>query len=226
MSPMDAVIFDLDQTLLDRERSLRNFISWQCHGMLKPYLANKMDFSTRFMELDANGTLWKDKVYAALIEEFSLKDWSVQELLRVYESCFCAFAVPRSGVIEAITQLSQQYQLGLISNGKSPFQERNFTALGIAPLFESVIVSQAVGLRKPDPEIFLLGCQELRVSPQRTIYVGDNPISDINGAINAGLHTIFVTTSLYPECKNAHGICSDLRKLPSIVKSLAGRSTG
>ncbi|KAI9134716.1 HAD family hydrolase [Acaryochloris sp. CCMEE 5410] len=218
---MDAVIFDLDQTLLDRDRSLRDFIHWQCHGMLRPYLSNKADFIARFMELDANGTLWKDKVYAALIEEFSLTEWSVQELLNVYESCFCAFAIPRSGVIEAITHLSPHYKLGLISNGKSPFQERNFTALGIAPLFKSVIVSQAVGLRKPDPKIFLLGCQELGVSPQQAIYVGDNPIADINGAINAGLHTIFVTTSLYAECNNAHAACSDLKSLPSIVESLA-----
>lgn len=219
---IDAVIFDLDQTLLDRERSLQAFISWQCHGMLSPYLENKLDFIARFIELDANGTLWKDKVYAALIDEFSLTEWSVKELLSVYETCFCAFAVPREGGIEAIQQLSKKYKLGLISNGMSPFQERNFTALGIASLFKSVIVSQAVGFRKPDPKIFLLGCQELGVSPQRTIYVGDNPISDINGAINAGLHTIFVTTALYPECRSAHGICSDLRSLPSIVEMLAG----
>lgn len=218
---MEAVIFDLDQTLLDRDRSLRNFIRWQCQGMLGPYIDHhEAAFTSRFLELDANGSVWKDSVYATLIDEFSLADWSVQELLAVYEACFCAFSVPREGTIAAIHLLSAQYKLGLISNGRSPFQQRNFRALGIHDLFASIIVSQSVGLRKPDPRIFHLGCQELDVLPEAAIYVGDRPISDIKGAKSAGLKTILMATPSHSQCEVADAICSTMVELPSIVENI------
>ncbi len=217
---MDAVIFDLDQTLLDRDRSLREFIHWQCRGMLRPYLENEQSFTNRFIELDANGTVWKDRVYQELINEFSLADWSVQELLTVYETCFCAFALPREGVVEAVKSLAGKYKIGLISNGMTPFQERNFRALGISSVFESIIVSQAVGLRKPDRQIFHLGCHQLGASPQNTIFIGDNPIADMRGASDAGLNTIFVTTPLHADCAIADVICSDMRELPCLVEAM------
>ena len=107
---MKAVIFDLDQTLLDRTKSLQNFLLWQCEGMLRPYIENREAFITRFVELDANGKLWKDKVYSALIEEFHLEEWSCAELLSVYESCFCAFSTPRPGVLEALNEISPRFR--------------------------------------------------------------------------------------------------------------------
>ncbi|MEZ5329812.1 MAG: hypothetical protein R3F19_32590 [Verrucomicrobiales bacterium] len=106
---MRAVIFDLDQTLLDRERSLLNFLAWQCEGMLKPYIDDPAAFISRFVELDANGTVWKDKVYSELIGEFHLEGWwSCPELLSVYESCFCAFSVPKAGVLDALATISKR----------------------------------------------------------------------------------------------------------------------
>ena len=49
-----AVIFDLDQTLLDRTTSLLEFLRWQTEGMLKPDLKSPSDFISRFVELDNN----------------------------------------------------------------------------------------------------------------------------------------------------------------------------
>ena len=176
---MRAVIFDLDQTLLDRERSLHDFLTWQCKGMLRPYIEDQAAFISRFVELDDNGAVWKDKVYSALIGEFHLEEWSCAELLSVYESCFCAFSAPRPGVLEALSAISTRYKLGLISNGMTPFQERNFRGLGIASMFDSVIVSAAVNLRKPEAAIFHLACSELGVRPDEAVYVGDNPTADV-----------------------------------------------
>lgn len=214
---MRAVIFDLDQTLLDREKSLLDFLAWQCEGMLRPYLDDQAAFISRFVELDANGTVWKDKVYSGLIAEFHLEAWSCAELLSVYESCFCAFSVPRPGVLEALDSISSRYKLGLISNGMTPFQERNFRGLGIASMFGSVIVSAAVNLRKPDPAIFHLACSELGVRPDEAVYVGDNPIADIEGARNAGLRTIFIPSAAHPVCAAADAFCDDMRRLPEIL---------
>jgi putative hydrolase of the HAD superfamily len=218
---MGAVIFDLDQTILDRQQSLVNFVTWQCRGMLRADIKDESSFIDRFIELDANGSVWKDVVYQALISEFSIQQWTVSELLSVYENCFCGFSVPKVGVAEAISEISKQHRIGLISNGMSPFQERNFRCLGFSSLFGSVIVSQAVGLRKPDSRIFMMSCQELEVLPSESIYVGDNPVADIQGAKDAGLQTIFIPSSLYPECSFSDATCTDMFHLPSIVDRLA-----
>ncbi len=215
---MQAVIFDLDQTLLDREESLLDFLTWQCEGMLRPYIDDRAAFISRFVELDANGTVWKDKVYASLIAEFRLADWSCAELLAVYESCFCAFVVPRPGVLEALDLISSRYKLGLITNGMSPFQERNLRGLGVESLFGSVLVSAAVKLRKPDPAIFHLACSELGVRPDEACYVGDHPIADVEGAKDAGLRTIFIPSSVHSHCDAADASCDDMSQLPQILE--------
>ena len=89
---MKAVLFDLDGTLLDRAASLNDFIHWQTNGMLKSDISNKEQFISRFLELDQNGIVWKDKVYEVLIDEFKILNWTVEELLSSYELCFCAFS--------------------------------------------------------------------------------------------------------------------------------------
>lgn len=221
---MSAVIFDLDQTILDRQQSLVNFVTWQCRGMLRADIKDESSFIDRFIELDANGSVWKDVVYQALISEYSIQNWTVMELLSVYENCFCGFSVPKVGVDEAIKEIAKQHCIGLISNGMSPFQERNFRCLGFSALFGSVIVSQAVGLRKPDSRIFLMSCQELSSSPSESIYVGDNPVADIQGAKDTGLQTIFIPSLQYPECSFADATCTDMSHLPSIVDRLIAHS--
>ncbi|MEM8954855.1 MAG: HAD family hydrolase [Verrucomicrobiota bacterium] len=221
--PIRAVIFDLDQTLLDRTESLSEFLRWQTEGILKADLESPSDFVSRFIELDNNGRVCKDEVYQRLIEEFKIMEWKMEELLSVYENCFCAFCVSRAGAEQAILELSRDYRLGLISNGKTPFQERNFRSLGYSDLFDSVVVSDAAGMRKPDTEIFHPGCSELDVSPGEAVFVGDSPTADIQGARNAGLKTIFVPTELFPTCDDFDETCGDLATLPVIVNNLTVR---
>jgi putative hydrolase of the HAD superfamily len=192
--------------------------------MLRSYVKDEEKFVTRFMELDSNGTVWKDKVYETLLEEFGIKEWSSAELLSVYENCFCGFAIPREGVRDALLVLSRSHKIGLISNGMSPFQERNFRGLGLSSFFQSVMVSQAVNLRKPDARIFQRGCEELGVEPSETVYVGDNPVADIQGAKDAGLLTVFVPTLLHPDCPFADAVCDDMSELPVIIKKLTNHA--
>lgn len=192
MNQKKAVIFDLDQTLLDRTTSLIKFLTWQINFFQLISANDREPFIQRFLELDDNGKVWKDHVYENLIQEFSIQGHSKEILLTSYIRNFNKFSCCFEHVENVIIQLKQQgYLIGLISNGRTPFQEHNFYALGLAEFFSSIIVSEAVGIRKPDPAIFLLSCQQLGVHPQDCIFVGDNELADIQGAKAVGMKTIF-----------------------------------
>ncbi|WP_392407139.1 hypothetical protein ACF3DV_16170 [Chlorogloeopsis fritschii PCC 9212] len=74
-----AVFFDLDGTLLDRDASVKQFIAAQ-YDRLTVHLSHipKIDYITRFIELDCRGHVWKDKVYQMLVAEFEIERMSWQ----------------------------------------------------------------------------------------------------------------------------------------------------
>lgn len=213
---MKAILFDLDETLLDRSGSLTRFCYWQATSVLEIDDADR--FVRRFIELDANGSVWKDRVYQVLKIEFSIPE-STNELVDQYLAHFSDFCQARPGALDAVRQLADDgYKLGLVSNGKSPFQENNFSALGVADLFGTIIVSDAVGYKKPDPRIFEMACKELSVSPDDCVFIGDNPVADIQGAAGLGMYTVFIPSNLYGnQCMGATAVCTDYNDLVSII---------
>lgn len=217
---MRAALFDLDETILDRSGSLKDFVVWQANGMLRSSIADIPKFVDRFIALDQKGMVWKDKVYASLIDEFSITDWTVEELLDTYLLTFCSFCKPRNGALAAIEEFRRcGYKIGLVSNGKTPFQERNFRALDFKNMFDCVIVSEAVGMRKPDKAIFELACQNVDANLETSFFIGDNPKADIEGAKNAGMKTIYVPVDPdVDRCEYADATFSDLADLPNYIK--------
>lgn len=70
---ISTVIFDLDGTLLDRETSLRLFVEDQYERYTDHlYPVSKIEYVSRFIELDNHGYVWKDKVYQELNKEFTI----------------------------------------------------------------------------------------------------------------------------------------------------------
>ncbi|MAN53297.1 MULTISPECIES: HAD family hydrolase [unclassified Marinimicrobium] len=220
---MKSILFDLDNTLLDRASSLIGFCHWQATSSLG--IDNSEKFVGRFVELDSNGSVWKDQVYQCLKGEFSIPQ-SVDELVDEYLNHFRNFCAERPGASDAVRQLAREgYKIGLVSNGKSPFQEENLSALGIADFFDSIIVSEAVGCRKPDPSIFELACKELAVSPDQCIFIGDNPVADIRSAAKVGMYTVFIPSELYGDrCAEADAVCRSYAELLSIIENAESRS--
>jgi HAD superfamily hydrolase (TIGR01509 family) len=67
---------------------------------------------------------------------------------------------------------------------------RDAEAFGLAGLLDALVYSEEVGVRKPDPEIFLHACRQLDVEAFATMYVGDNLVTDVQGAANVGMTTV------------------------------------
>lgn len=191
------LLFDLDQTILNRNASLIRFIKWQLNFFQLVPQAEKNAFIQRFVELDDNGNVWKDIVYQQLIKDFHITKYTVDQLLESYIVDFNKFSIGFENVQTVIPDLYKKgYRMGLVSNGKTPFQEHNFYALGLTEYFSTIVVSEAVGLRKPDQQIFIYACEQLHCLPDDCIFIGDNPKADIAGAKNVGMKTIFFHPTL------------------------------
>jgi putative hydrolase of the HAD superfamily len=65
---------------------------------------------------------------------------------------------------------------------------------GLNTLFEIIICSRDLGIRKPNPEIFKHVLDELTILPSETVHVGDSVEADMDGAVNSGITPIWIRT--------------------------------
>ncbi|WP_245411499.1 HAD family hydrolase [Alkalicoccus urumqiensis] len=188
---MKAVLFDLDGTLLDRDTSVRAFIDhqydrfWNGAGVKTAYIR-------RFLELDAGGYVWKDRVYQQLAVEFPQLKLSWKVLLDDYVDRFQEEAQGFSGLHAMLRSLRESgLLLGIITNGRGHFQQRNIDALDIGAYMDIVLISEWEKVKKPDPAIFMQALKRLNVAPAASVFIGDHPINDIEAAKGVGMRTIW-----------------------------------
>ena len=218
-----SVLFDLDGTLLNRDASVDQFIAVQ-YDRLTAHLSHipKINYVTKFIEIDDRGHVWKDKVYQALVTEFEIEGISWQALLDDYETQFQFHCVPFHFLVEMLNLLKQQgYLLGVVTNGFGKFQTRSIEGLGIQNYFDVILISEVEQVRKPQLEIFQRAMNRLGVSAQDSVFVGDHPEADILGAKRANMRTIWKRTSYWTEAKEADAIIDELHEIPLILKAFS-----
>ena len=89
--------------------------------------------------------------------------------------------------------LADRFKLGILTNGMPPHQHRKLAASGVSDEFEtSVITSGGIGVGKPDSEAFDAVLEELGVSPHEALMVGDTFGRDVEGAVMAGIHAVWI----------------------------------
>lgn len=214
---LESVLFDLDGTLLDREKSLEKFIELQYQNLVAhQYNTDFNQYKNRFIELDNNGYTWKDTVYESLIEEFGLKRLTTESLLQDYIHNFSKCIVPMDNLYQTLDFLSEKnIKLGIITNGKTDFQRKNIKALKIEKYFKVILISEEEKLKKPQAEIFLKALKLLEVSANETIFVGDHLTNDVLGANNVGMLGILFDN----KCKsiNMKNRIKDLKEIADYI---------
>lgn len=80
---------------------------------------------------------------------------------------------------------------GVVSNGWTVKQAEKLVRLGLANAFSpgAIFISEEIGVAKPHPRIFLVACEGLGIQPAEALYVGDDPVKDVDPAHEAGLFT-------------------------------------
>ena len=101
---------------------------------------------------------------------------------------------PRPEAIGVLSHLKQkQHKLGLISNCASE-TVTVWENTSIKPFFKVTIFSCAVGLKKPNPQIYQIALNRLKVKPQDCLYIGDGSNRELTGALSVGMHPVLIRT--------------------------------
>lgn len=110
----------------------------------------------------------------------------------ILDYCYNKVADHISAVSKPVLQkLSDRMPMVLVTN----FYGNMHTVLeefGLSRLFDDVVESSVVGVRKPNPEIFRMGAERLGLEPQQTVMIGDSPDKDIIPAHTAGCQTVWL----------------------------------
>lgn len=120
------------------------------------------------------------------------------ELADTYWELFCSLCYFEPGAHEALVHTARSHRLGIITNGYGEAQRRRLDACGIAQLFDSLVISDEAGMRKPDPRIFELALADMGLTREEALFVGDSIADDYEGAKRAGIDFCFYNRDSSP----------------------------
>lgn len=198
------VLFDLDDTLFDHSGTTRTALAqWvrsrpalaappfeQVLAVYREALeAAHWQLLRGELSLDGARIQRTQQLYAAfgrtLDAEAALAEaWDWRALYQTQRR-----AVP--GAAELLQALRGRATVGIVSNNQTAEQEGKLADLGLAPLIDMLLTSEAAGCAKPDPAIFALAVERCGGDPARTVMVGDAWETDILGARAAGLRAVW-----------------------------------
>ncbi len=200
------ILFDLDDTLFDHRRATH--IALQAvHAVHAADLAFDAFAQEHARVLEVYhqrflaGELTLDEARAArMIEAFATfeRKISVEQSLAVADIYRREHRGNRAlvpGARELLDALNGQARLGLITNNSVAEQFDKLRTLNIAHYFDSIVISEDVGVTKPDKRIFEIALERLGATAPQTVMVGDNLPVDIHGALNANIAAVWLNRS-------------------------------
>ncbi len=198
------VFFDLDRTLWDFDAAAEVAFEriYKKYDLKSLGIPSAHEFHEVYHPL--NEELWvlyradkitKDELnrtrFMKPLEHYGIHDIELADHLSedyVYWSPRIVRLVP--GTMELLDYLRPKYHLHLITNGFQEVQHTKLNGSGLEPYFETLTVSEEVGVKKPNPEIFHYALRKAGAIAEESIMIGDEMAVDIDGARAAGMDTV------------------------------------
>ncbi len=204
MSAYECLIFDADGTLFDFDRSEKIALEKTCLQFNLPYHeATHLDIYKTI-----NTAIWQEREENRITAE-ALKPERFRRFLTAIDSK----ADPRTmssyylqslsemhflldGAWELVAQLRKTFRLALVTNGLSSVQHPRFRNSGLYQFFEAFVVSEDIGIAKPDPEILQYTFEKMGITKKNSaMIIGDNLSSDIQAGLNFGIDSCWYNPS-------------------------------
>ncbi len=204
MKHYNHIFFDLDRTLWDFDAAAEVAFEriYEKYNLKSLGISSAHEFHEVYHPL--NEQLWvlyradkitKDELnrtrFLKPLEHYGIHDTELADRLSedyVYLSPRIVRLV--SGTMELLDYLKPKYQLHLITNGFQEVQHTKLSGSGLEPYFETLTVSEEVGVKKPNPEIFRYALKKAHASAEESLMIGDEMAVDIDGARAVGMDTV------------------------------------
>jgi 2-haloalkanoic acid dehalogenase type II len=193
-----AICFDLDNTLWDvwpvivrAEQKMYDFLAQRYPRVvasmtLEMMRAAREQTAAAHPQMRHDFTFLRKQTLREHAKEFGYAEAMVEE-------AFEAFIQARNevdlypDVLPALDRLATRYRLFTASNGNADLGK-----IGIAQFFERTVAARHVGALKPDPAIFHKVIEGTDLQAHEVVYVGDDPLLDVEGARGAGMQAIWI----------------------------------
>ncbi len=200
-----VILFDLDHTLWDYETNSREALHDLFHRYHLPaktssafdvFYHSFVEVNTRIWHRYDRGEISRDVIrYERFHQVFKRVGIDHYELSLKFSHDYVTESPLRSHLMphakDVLANLHGRYKLYIITNGFNEIQATKLRASGIASFFEYVVTSETAGCKKPSPDIFQLALDHAGAAPEEAIMIGDNLLTDMAGARQARIDTVF-----------------------------------
>lgn len=225
-----TVLFDADNTLLDFDKDEHCALikTMELYGVpvteenIKAYV----EINQGMWKAIERGELTKPELkrtrFKNFFEAISFRsDTDPFEVNEKYLSLLGEGGNTLEGAVELCRELKEKgYDLYIVTNGVADTQRKRLTKSGLLPLFTDIFVSEAVGHQKPKKEYFDYVLSHIKEKDiDKIILVGDSLTSDIKGAMNVGLKSVWLNLKgqELPEEYKPGYVISDVRDVRGIL---------
>ncbi|WP_353195588.1 YjjG family noncanonical pyrimidine nucleotidase [Parapedobacter defluvii] len=199
------IFFDLDHTIWDFEknaeealRELFDTYNFDSLGIdsagvfIETYNRN----NHRLWALYHHGKITKSELREArFADTFSELEIDPRLFPKAFEEDYLRLCPQKTHLFphvhETLGYLCEKYTLHLISNGFGDAAETKITKCDLKKYFSTVVISETVGVHKPDPRIFHYAVNNAKTAISHSVMVGDSLDADIRGAQNVGMDAIY-----------------------------------
>ena len=210
---VDAVFFDVDDTLFSTTRFGRRARAGGIDAMRRLGLrGGRRALIAELEEVVAEFTSNYGQHFQKLLGRIPAR-WTaglnpvvlVAAAVAAYHDAKVRALAPYPDVRQVLPRLAAAgLRLGIITDGLAVKQAEKIVRLGVLPYLDprGILISDQVGIGKPNPKLFLRACRALRVLPRRAVYVGDHPEKDMDPAKAVGMITVRMRRAgKYRDCR-------------------------
>ncbi|KAB8129010.1 HAD family hydrolase [Gracilibacillus oryzae] len=189
------MIFDLDDTLLDRDKAVENLfflIIEKCYEEV--YDSEKEAMMRAFKKYDRRSYGYGDKteVLESFFDEFPAKFRLPREEIQDFWNNHFPYCFPvNQHTINLVNKIKEEVKVAIVTNGLTQRQKAKIRKTKLNDCFDIIITSEEAGFWKPDKRIFEIALSKLNVQPEEALYIGDDIEKDIAGCQNANIKGIW-----------------------------------